>query len=59
MQNPDEPELIAQSLGGDTDAYGQLVDRYKTAIYHHCFAIVRDEAAAEDMAQEAFITAFY
>ncbi|HUB93907.1 MAG TPA: sigma-70 family RNA polymerase sigma factor [Verrucomicrobiae bacterium] len=59
MQNVDEQELIAQSLCGDTGAYGKLVDRYKTAIYHHCFAIVRDEDAAEDMAQETFITAYY
>jgi len=59
MQNTDEPELIARSLGGDTEAYGQLVNRYKDAIYHHCFAILRDEDAAEDMAQEAFITAYY
>jgi RNA polymerase sigma-70 factor (ECF subfamily) len=59
MQNTDEPELIARSLGGDTEAYGQLVNRYKDAIYHHCFAVLRDEDAAEDMAQEAFIAAYY
>ncbi len=59
MQRMDEPELIAQSLAGNTEAYSQLVDRYKNAIYHHCFAIVRDEDTAEDMAQEAFIAAYY
>ena len=59
MQNTDEPELIARSLSGDAEAYGQLVDRYKSAIYHHCFAIVHDEDIAEDMAQEAFIAAYY
>ncbi|HSX30840.1 MAG TPA: sigma-70 family RNA polymerase sigma factor [Candidatus Saccharimonadales bacterium] len=59
MQTQSEQELIAQSLAGDTTAYGTLVDRYKNAIYHHCFAIVRDEDTAEDMAQESFIAAFY
>jgi RNA polymerase sigma-70 factor (ECF subfamily) len=59
MQNTDEPELIAQSLDGDTESYGLLVDRYKNAMYHHCFAILRDEDAAEDMAQETFIAAYY
>ncbi len=59
MQNTDESELIAQTLHCDTEAYGQLVDRYKNAIYHHCFAVVRDEDAAEDMTQETFITAYY
>lgn len=59
MQKQDETALIAQSLGGDPHAYGELVDRYKNAIYHHCFAMVRDEDAAEDIAQETFITAYY
>lgn len=59
MQSNDETELIAQSLDGNHEAYGILVDRYKKAVYHHCFAIMRDEAAAEDIAQEAFIAAFY
>lgn len=54
-----EKELIAQSLAGDPDAYGQLVDRYKNALYYHSFAIVRDEDVAEDIAQETFIKAYY
>jgi RNA polymerase sigma-70 factor (ECF subfamily) len=55
----DEAELIARSLSGDHDAYAELTDRYKNALYHHCFAIVRSEDAAEDIAQETFITAYY
>jgi len=58
MQN-DETELIAQSLCGKSDAYAQLTDRYKNAIYHHCFAMLRDPDAAEDMTQETFISAYY
>lgn len=54
-----EQELIARSINGDHDAYATLVDRYKNALYHHCFAIVRQEDAAEDLAQETFITAYY
>ena len=59
MQNDSEAALIATSIQGDPDAYGQLVDRYKNAVYHHCFAIVRDEDVAEDIAQETFIAAYY
>lgn len=55
----DEPELIARSIDGDPEAYAELVNRYKNALYHHCFAIVRDEDAAEDIAQDTFITAYY
>ena len=59
MQNKSEVELIAHSLDGDHEAYGVLIDRYKNAIYHHCFVIVRDEDLAEDISQETFIAAFY
>lgn len=59
MQNNDEAELIAHSLRHDATAYGVLVDRYKHALYRHCFAIVRDEDVAEDIAQQTFITAYY
>src|SRR5581483_11518950 len=59
MQSTDEAELIAHSIDGDHEAYGILVDRYKNALYRHCFAIVRSEDAAEDIAQETFITAFF
>lgn len=59
MQNKDEAELIAHSINGNHEAYGVLIDRYKKAIYYHCFAIVHDEDLAEDIAQETFITAYY
>jgi RNA polymerase sigma-70 factor (ECF subfamily) len=54
----DEQELIAQIVSGDQELYSTLIDRYKDALYRHCFYIVRDEDVAEDMAQEAFIKAF-
>jgi RNA polymerase sigma-70 factor (ECF subfamily) len=59
MQNMNEQELIAQSIDGNTTAYAELINRYKDAVYYHSFAIVRDEDAAEDIAQETFIAAFY
>jgi len=59
MQDKSDAELIAQSLEGETEAYAELVDRYKDALYRHCFAIVRNEDAAEDMAQDTFIAAYY
>lgn len=59
MANNDERELLSRSLQGDHDAYGQLVDAYKSALYRHCFAIVRNEDVAEDISQDTFITAYY
>ncbi len=54
-----EAELIAQSKHHNQQAYAELVDRYKNAVYHHCFAIIRDEDASEDLTQETFISAYY
>lgn len=59
MQDIDESLLIEKSLRGDTEAYSEIVERYKKAVYYHCFAIVRDEDAAEDLAQETFIAAYF
>jgi RNA polymerase sigma-70 factor (ECF subfamily) len=59
MQDIDEQELIARAISGDDEAYAELINRYKNAVYYHSFAIVRDEDAAEDIAQETFISAFY
>lgn len=59
MQEHNDTELIALSIDGNHAAYAELVDRYKNALYRHCFAIVRDEDEAEDIAQEAFVTAYY
>jgi RNA polymerase sigma-70 factor, ECF subfamily len=55
MQAVDEAELIARTKQADHAAYAELVDRYKNAVYHHCFAVVRDE----DIAQDTFIAAYY
>lgn len=54
-----DSELIAQSLQGNHRAYGELVNRYKNALYRHCYAILQDEAIAEDVAQETFVTAYF
>lgn len=59
MHKQNDIELIAQSMNGDQVAYAELVDRYKNALYRHCFAIVRDEDVAEDIAQDVFVTAYY
>ena len=54
-----EAELIALSKTHDADAYGQLVECYKSALYRHCFVLVKDQHAADDLAQESFIAAYY
>lgn len=59
MASKIEKDLIAASVNGDHRAYGRLIELYKGALYRHCFAIVRDEYIAEDIAQDTFIDAYY
>lgn len=54
----DEAELVSQTLAGDTACYGEIVRRYKDALYRHAYRLVRDEDEAEDIAQETFIKAY-
>lgn len=42
----------------DLESFKTLVERYQTAVYRFCYYLVREPEDAEDLAQEAFITAF-
>ena len=53
-----ETETITQVLSGDTNAYEKLVERYHVGLIIHCERLLADRATAEDIAQEAFISAF-
>jgi len=54
----DEPTLVARAQGGDAEAFGELVRRYKAAVHGYLLGRVRDFAWAEDLAQETFVAAF-
>lgn len=54
----DEGILVAQARGGDSEAFGKLVERYSTRIYTHLFRMVQRREEAEDLAQESFIRAY-
>jgi RNA polymerase sigma-70 factor, ECF subfamily len=54
----DETKLIARSLKQDSDAFGQLVERYATVIVNLAYRMVGDRTEAEDLAQETFVAAF-
>ncbi len=45
-------------LGGDSDQYAVLVDRYKDLAYNIAFRMLGDSDTAKDMAQESFIAAY-
>ncbi|MFO8034996.1 MAG: sigma-70 family RNA polymerase sigma factor [Candidatus Bipolaricaulota bacterium] len=54
-----ELELVQRSLDGDLEAWGEIVRRYKDAVFGVALAILRNRADAEDAVQEAFIRAYH
>jgi RNA polymerase sigma-70 factor (ECF subfamily) len=56
--NTVEAELIARILGGEKELFHDLIRPYERMVYLTLFAIVKNEAEAEDGAQEAVISAY-
>jgi len=54
----EETTLLAKSRDGDADAFGKIVRRYQGLVYATALQIVRNPAAAQDVAQETFIAAY-
>lgn len=54
----EEGRLIQQALDGNIEAWGEIVRRYKGAVYGIALGIVGNSADAEDAAQDAFIRAY-
>jgi RNA polymerase sigma-70 factor (ECF subfamily) len=55
---PDEATLIELSREGDLDAFNQLVAAYQDRVYNLCLRMLGSQQPAEDVTQEAFISAF-
>ncbi|GER65903.1 RNA polymerase sigma factor [Weizmannia acidilactici] len=59
MVEQDLTRLIQQAKSGDIDAFAALVTRFKGEVFRHAYAMVNDRMEAEDIAQEAFVKAYY
>jgi RNA polymerase sigma-70 factor (ECF subfamily) len=55
---PDDGEIVRAVLDGDRDAFRVLVDRESGAVVRACYRILGDMHEAEDVAQEAFVSAY-
>jgi len=53
----DEQALASRARRGDEEAFASLVRRYEEMAFRTAYLIVRDEAEAQDVAQEAFVRA--
>ncbi len=51
-------ELVALAQKGDSNAFEDLVERYKQKAYRVAFDFTRDREEAKDLSQEAFLRAY-
>ncbi len=49
---------VAAVRGGDTEAFGQLVELYQAELMSLSIALLRNVTAAEELAQDVFVRAF-
>lgn len=64
-QPPDEPDvrdeevwgLVEAAQQGDTEAFGQLYDRYVDVVHRYAYARLGDRTLAEDVTSETFLRA--
>jgi RNA polymerase sigma-70 factor (ECF subfamily) len=57
VSKPDH-ELIADCLNGQTFAFGDLVTRYQNRLFNTLVTVLGSADDAQDVAQEAFVSAF-
>ena len=57
MTSTDE-ELVARSIGGDSDSFNQLILRWERPIYALAYRTIGREEDARDVCQETFLRAF-
>lgn len=58
MNDVSDQTLISRCLGGQTEAFGLLVERYQHRLYGALVSIAGSSEQARDIAQDAFVHAF-
>ncbi len=49
--------LVRRAQAGDSDAFGQIYDRYVDAVYRYVYYRVADRSTAEDLTADTFVRA--
>ncbi|MFO8000609.1 MAG: sigma-70 family RNA polymerase sigma factor, partial [Marinilabilia sp.] len=55
---PDDKHIIKQVKQGDVAMYSVLIDKYRHMVFTLAMQMVKNEADAEEVAQDAFFKAF-
>ena len=58
LEQCEEVELIHRSQAGNTEAFDELVTKYRAKVYTMLYGMVRNENDAWDLAQEGFLQAW-
>ncbi|MEW6366567.1 MAG: RNA polymerase sigma factor [Acidobacteriota bacterium] len=53
-----EKELLKRAATGDSAAYGEIISKYRYLVYALALQVTRDHVAAQDIAQDVFVTAY-
>jgi RNA polymerase sigma-70 factor (ECF subfamily) len=55
---PTDPQIIASVLGGNSERYGELVERYQRMLYAVAWSRLGERELCEDVVQEAFLQGY-
>ena len=53
-----DEQIVARVLAGDREGFGELVKRHSGRLYRAALSILRNPAEAEDVVQDALVSAF-
>lgn len=59
MHFKDDSFYIEKTLGGDLNAFGQLIQKHEKYAYTLAFRILKNQEDAEEVAQDAFMKVYY
>ena len=57
LDNLNDNQLIAKTIAGEQEAFGQLIHKYQPRLYNAMVHFLRNHAEAEDVVQDAFVLA--
>jgi RNA polymerase sigma-70 factor (ECF subfamily) len=58
MDATSDRDLILRTRRGETQAFGELVQRYQNAVFNVCYRVLGERREAEDLTQETFLRVY-